>query len=60
LEREPKQVEVPEAVKKLVGMRNVARSEKDFAKSDQLRDDIAKYGFAVKDTTAGTEVEPIL
>lgn len=59
LEREPKQLEVPQSVTQLIEQRNVARVEKDFAKSDQIRDEIFKLGFAVKDTPSGTEVEPL-
>ena len=59
LEREPKQVEIPSSVYELIDLRNQARAEKDFAKSDEIRDEIAKLGFAVKDTPNGTEVEPL-
>ena len=58
LAREPKRVEVPANVLELVDLRNQARADKDFAKSDQLRNEITKLGFSVKDTADGTEVEP--
>jgi hypothetical protein len=49
---------VPEKVNKLVNEREIARRQKDWAKADQLRDQIAEMGWRVKDTTQGTVVEP--
>ena len=50
---EKPEVEVPEAVKKLAEERESARAEKDFGKSDELRDEILKFGFVVKDSKGG-------
>ena len=49
-------VEIPTAVQELLDARKVARDSKDFAKSDELRDQIAQLGFEVKDTGEGQEV----
>jgi cysteinyl-tRNA synthetase len=46
---------LPEAASVLLKAREAARSEKDFAKSDQLRDELAKLGISVKDSKAGQE-----
>lgn len=39
----------------LIKEREVARKNKDFKKSDELRDELLKRGIAVKDTAKGTE-----
>ncbi len=52
-------VKIPENVKLLVKERDTARSEKDFAKSDELRKKIEQLGFEVKDTSEGTTVNPL-
>jgi cysteinyl-tRNA synthetase len=50
-------VEVPDNVLELIKQRDEARANKDFAKSDELRAEIEKLGFAVKDTENGTQVD---
>jgi cysteinyl-tRNA synthetase len=49
-----KKEEVPEEVLKLGEARLIARGEKDWAKSDQLRDQIMALGYSVKDSAQGT------
>lgn len=49
-------IEIPEEVQKLVDQREKARAEKDFQKSDEIRDEIKKLGFEVKDTSSGPKV----
>lgn len=44
---------VPEDIKKLASTREDARRQKDFKKSDELRDQIQKEGFEVMDTDSG-------
>jgi cysteinyl-tRNA synthetase len=44
-----KVLEVPEQVKKLAEERKSARNDKDFKKSDELREEIGKLGYAVED-----------
>jgi len=51
-----KKVEIPEAVLKLVREREEVRKNKDFKKSDDLRDQIATLGFSVKDTSEGPKI----
>lgn len=50
-------IEIPESVSNLIKERDIARANKDYAKSDELRNEIEKLGFKVKDTENGTEVE---
>ena len=38
----------------LIGMRNEARANKDFAMSDQIRDKLSELGIEIKDTKEGT------
>ncbi len=50
-------IEIPEAIQKLIAERNEARSNKDWAKSDELRDQIEASGeWKVKDGPEGTEI----
>ncbi len=51
--------EIPENVQKLMKEREEARANKDFAKSDELRLEIEKLGFEVKDTPEGTIINPL-
>ncbi|MFA6860684.1 MAG: cysteine--tRNA ligase [Clostridia bacterium] len=44
---------LPKEVEELVCEREQARKNKDYRKSDELRDSIASLGFAVKDTKDG-------
>lgn len=41
-------------IKQLIEERNQARQNKDFAKSDQIRDDLKKQGIILEDTPQGT------
>lgn len=43
-----------EQIKKLIEERNEARKNKDFARSDQIRDDLKKQGIILEDTPQGT------
>lgn len=45
-----KKEEIPQEILDLVEQRKVARKNKDFAKSDELRDELIKRGYTVKDT----------
>ena len=51
------QDEIPEEILKLVEERNIARANKDWAKSDELRDKIQEKGFKVIDSKEGTRIE---
>lgn len=49
--------ELPAAVQELLARRAEARANKDFKKSDELRDAIAEAGYVVKDTPQGQKAE---
>ncbi|MFA6257498.1 MAG: cysteine--tRNA ligase [Candidatus Paceibacterota bacterium] len=51
-----KEEKIPEEIKKLVDLREEARNNKDFKKSDELRDKINSLGYEVKDTSEGQKV----
>lgn len=51
---EQEEAKVPEEVEKLKIEREKARQEKDFAKADELREQIENLGWLVKDTIDGT------
>ena len=51
--------EIPEEVLNLVEERKIARENKDWAKSDELRDRIREKGYVVKDTKEGMEISEI-
>lgn len=52
-----KQEEIPQEVLDLVEQRKQARVNKDWAKSDELRDIIQSKGYEIKDTKEGTEIK---
>ena len=49
-------IELPEEVQKIVDERKFARENKDWAKSDELRDTLNQMGYIVKDSKDGMEV----
>ena len=49
--------QIPEEIMKLVQERKEARKNKDWNKSDELRDLINSKGYDIKDTNQGTEVK---
>jgi len=55
---EPIEFKVTNDVESLVLERDAARKAKDWKKSDELRANIEKEGFIVKDTSKGTEIRP--
>ncbi len=48
----------PESVHQLAQARQEARAEKNFARSDELRNEIAAQGFEVVDVAGGYELRP--
>ncbi len=52
-------LEVPDEIQVLLNERQMARDNKDFARSDELRDKIATLGFEVKDTSEGQQINQI-
>ena len=51
-----KKEDLPQEILDLVEQRKIARENKDWAKSDELRDLIASKGYSVKDTKNGQEI----
>ncbi|PIZ94856.1 MAG: cysteine--tRNA ligase [Candidatus Magasanikbacteria bacterium CG_4_10_14_0_2_um_filter_37_12] len=51
-----KEIEVSLEMQDLLDARKQAREEKDYAKSDELRDKIASLGFQVEDTNGGQKI----
>jgi cysteinyl-tRNA synthetase len=51
--------EIPEEVERLSRQREEARVQKDWKRSDQIRDELAKLGWAVKDTKNGAQLSRI-
>jgi cysteinyl-tRNA synthetase len=51
--------EIDDATMALLKERNHARKEKDWKRSDELRDEIARKGYAVDDTPTGTKIKRI-
>jgi cysteinyl-tRNA synthetase len=54
---EKEEVTVPVGVKKLIEEREIARKNKDYKKSDELRIRIDGLGFIIKDTKEGYKLE---
>lgn len=54
-----KKEEIPQNVLDLVEQRKEARKNKDFAKADALRDEIAKLGYHVLESRQGTKITKI-
>lgn len=50
-------IDIPVEVQKLIEERDKARLNKDFTKSDELREEILKLGFKIKDTENGTQLD---
>ena len=50
--------EIPENVQNLIKERDLARNNKDFAKSDEIRNKVEELGFDVKDTEKGPVISP--
>ena len=49
--------EIPEDIQELVNQRNQARSNKNWAESDRIRDILITKGYTVKDSKEGTIIE---
>jgi cysteinyl-tRNA synthetase len=51
-------VSVPEEIQHLVAERERARRDRDFARADALRDELAGLGYDLRDSASGTEAIP--
>lgn len=56
-EQKSRQEEIPQEIMELLEQRKQARVNKDWAKSDELRDFIQSKGYLIKDTKEGTEIK---
>ena len=54
-----KEEEIPEEINKLAEEREMARKNKDFKKSDELREKINSLGYEVKDSSEGYKINKI-
>jgi len=52
-------MQAPGDVEELATQRELARTERDFAAADRLRDEIAALGWEVRDGPAGFELLPL-
>ncbi len=52
----PEEIVVPNSVQTLVQEREQARSDKNWGKADELRDEILSLGFVLEDTREGTSI----
>ena len=55
----PSNPEPPDEVRELVDQRQKARACRDWARADELREDIAALGWRVLDTRQGPQLEPV-
>jgi len=53
---EEKEIEIPKDVQTLLDERKLARENKDWSKSDELRDKMKELGFIVEDTNEGQKL----
>ncbi|MEX1307495.1 MAG: cysteine--tRNA ligase [Eubacteriales bacterium] len=51
--------EIPEEILKLVEERKTARAEKNWAKADEIRDQLTEKGYEVKDTPDGAKISKL-
>jgi cysteinyl-tRNA synthetase len=50
--------EAPDAVRQLADEREAARTARDFARADRIREELAERGWEVRDTPAGAQLVP--
>jgi len=58
-ETEIKENEIPEEIKKLLEERKLARTEKNWKRSDEIRDEIEKMGYKVTDGNGSITINKI-
>ena len=52
-------VAIPENVQKILNDRDEARKNKDWKKSDELRNEILRLGYEINDTDNSQELKPL-
>ncbi len=57
LEIASSEIKIPAEIKKLADEREEARKNKDFNKADELRKEVEKKGYVIKDTASGVEIK---
>lgn len=53
----PKEDDVPDSIKALVEQRLLAKSEKDWAKADSIRDEIHDLGYKLEESKEGVKIK---
>jgi cysteinyl-tRNA synthetase len=53
------EINIPNGIKKLLDSREIARKDKDFKKSDELRKEINALGYEINDTPDGQKISKI-
>ena len=56
IDKQEEQKEIPQEISELLEQRRKSRENKDWAKSDEIRDLISEKGYIVKDTKNGQEI----
>lgn len=56
IDKQEEQKKIPQEISELLEQRKKARENKDWAKSDEIRDLISEKGYIVKDTKNGQEI----
>ena len=56
IDKQEEQKEIPQEISELLEQRRKARENRDWAKSDEIRDLISEKGYIVKDTKNGQEI----
>lgn len=59
LDKQEEILSYPKEIDELLEKRKLAREEKDYKKSDEIREEIKKLGYDVKDTRQGQIIEKI-
>ena len=54
-----KKEKIPVEIKKLVKERESARKERDWVKSDKIREKLKNLGYFVEDSKSGTRVKKL-
>ena len=57
IDKDIEKQEIPEEIKQLLEERKNAREQKDWKKSDEIRDMLKQKGYIVKDTKNGVEIK---
>jgi len=52
-------ISIPKEIKNLIQKREIYRKQKDWKKSDELRDKIKKFGYLIEDTSHGSKIKKI-